>query len=183
MALVNVRLSQDAYKGLLSLCEAHNYYNANSLSNRGISRMFLACEHAKIKWQDSRPPSLKEQDHIATIFQQARIWSEGTQKIQYSIGETAPLSYLLMLAYEHHILSYSEQNKTLRSTNMRTRVPVSNSPLSIASAVLEAIGLFYLTPLSPIPTFNPANPSMRTSSHRRALRERLGVHREDYRNN
>lgn len=147
----NIRISDRAWEGIKELAWQYGYHDPR-LQMRATTSLFNACAKVNILWQDKRPSYASDSDILADQFKLARIWNNGEQRRQMCLGHI-PIQYLITLAHTHQIKPLSAQLAMMRGTNLTIpKAPGTASHYAVAGAVLEAIGLRWLAPITVIPT-------------------------------
>lgn len=106
---------------------------------------------ANVVWTDARPAHVQASDSVADELGLARQWWSGEQTFLVALG-VLPLTYLTQVAEAHHIAPLSRQRVIILGTNLtRPRAYQPTTAYARATAVLEAIGAGWLTPVSTLP--------------------------------
>lgn len=129
-------ISDKAYATLVTMAMSGGFVSMNAQRMHGMSKFIIAL--SRRQYTDTRPDFMKADDEYLISMRHTPTWIPGEQP-RKSRGITINQSTLVRLgviALEHRIFigRYYKGG------------PMYNSPVSIAGAVLEAIGLNYLTP-------------------------------------
>lgn len=140
--------SEDAWDYLVQTAKRYNYVRGERLPH-GMFRFVAAL--ADLAYVDTRPTNLQSTDQ----------WSTGLQRYRRRkmILPGHVLASLRSIADEHRITPFRYQTAILDGYTNRAPAHINDAPIYVdqipfASAVLEAIGLRYLSPATPpgIPT-------------------------------
>lgn len=176
---VRITLSPPAYKYLTEQQRIYQYHGRGPAQRAGLAYYLASLLDQNPPtststspcslWIDTRPPDLIKHDILSLKRGQFPIWS------------LSPLNYYDTRPFERRLLRCL--NATVFNTTLLPPLlhlaahfmiaPISGrqtSPLSRAAAVIEAIGLQYLTPLNP-PVINPT--PARLSTTRRHIHTEL----------
>lgn len=146
-----VKLSLEAIDNLRVLCVQYNYA-AMDKQNRGISSLLTACQTHNITWQDKRPEYAIDSDNIADEVNHARIWSNGSPRMLIRLGQL-PIQYLFAIGQQYKIKPIGLQRPMITGNrlHMPAHIGEVDHTYSTVNAVIEAIGLGWLTPSERLP--------------------------------
>lgn len=147
-----LHLSDTAYLNIEGMLIRQEFIKPDSKTQHKKMSVFLeGLETWSVQWEDARPVHIKAQDSIARHYGLAPMWNTGEPHICHD-GISAPIAYLTNIAHRYNIQTFLAQLILIRGVQLtRPRAYRPPQPYAIASAVVEAIGLGWLRPTSPLP--------------------------------
>ena len=130
-------LSDEAYDNLIVIAETFQFISKGTEKKRGISEFFNAL--AEKDFIDTRPDELREYDEAMLRNYRQPMWGLGlyTRRPRYLKLTDKALELYVKHAILHRIFVGREY----------TGGPYFKSQIAITAAILEAIGLHFLTPV------------------------------------